>query len=155
MTPTPTHTKGDLWTPEKVQAFLSHHKTPAAAARAAGISRHAFHEAAVYHGIMRRASAAADPSQRKGGTMTSVYVKLRSDQAAWLRQHPAGERSEVVRRGLQALMAWDRIALTPTPGPREGISVALMPAMHAWLNAHGRGKRSALVQQAVDLVMGG
>ena len=87
--------------------------------------------------------------------MTSVYVKLRSDQAAWLRRHAVGERSEVVRRGLQALMAWDRIALTSTPGPREGISVALTAVQHAWLNAHGRGKRSALVQQAVDLVMGG
>ena len=149
--PAPPH---PAWSRETIATLLDEHKTPAAAARAAGISRQRFHQLQIAHNVPTRVQDPADPTQWGGSTCVKVTPK--QARWAWRTQATRGLRSvsAVVRDALDSLIASGGAEdFAPKRGPRAPLTVYLTPEQHAWLNAHGKGSRSRLIQCALERAM--
>ena len=149
--PSPAH---PAWSRETIAALLDEHKTPAAAARAAGISRQRFHQLQIAHNVPTRAQDPADPTQWGGSTCVKVTPK----QARWAWRTQAtrglGSVSAVVRDALDAFIASGGAEdFAPKRGSCAPLTVYLTPEQHAWLNSHGKGSRSRLIQCALERAM--
>lgn len=106
----PAHEPGTEWSRAEVEALLAEHERPVDAARAAGISRERVRQLMERFGL---AAPVCDPraqpvNQRREKAL--VTVSLRADQHEWLNAHGRGQRSALVQKGVDYLMAPDRAA---------------------------------------------
>lgn len=147
--PAPPH---PAWSRETIATLLDEHKTPAAAARAAGISRQRFHQLQIAHNVPTRVQDPADPTRWGGSTCVKVSTE-QAEEVKRVARMANRSQSFIVRAALDALIASGDVDCESKPGARVALTVYLTPEQHAWLNSHGKGSRSRLIQCALERAM--